>query len=170
MRSIRYSVAMSADGYVAGPRGEIDWIVMDPDIDFAAFFSRFDTMVMGRATYEFARRMGRGVAMPGMTAYVCSRTLDSRDCPDVVVSRDAAATIAELRKKPGKDILLFGGSALFRSLLALRLVDSIRVAVVPVLLGDGLPFLSDAERARLKLTSHRVYPKTGIVALEYEIA
>ena len=52
MRRVRYSVAMSLDGYIAGPNGEADWIVHDPDIDFAALFSEFDTFLIGRKTYE----------------------------------------------------------------------------------------------------------------------
>ena len=51
-RQIRYGVAMSLDGYIAGPQGEADWIMMDPDIDFAAMFDQFDTFIMGRRTFE----------------------------------------------------------------------------------------------------------------------
>ena len=58
MRRIRYSVAMSLDGYIAGPKGESDWIITDPDIDFSALFKEFDTVLMGRKTYEAARQMG----------------------------------------------------------------------------------------------------------------
>ena len=52
MRRVRYVVAMSLDGYIAGPIGEADWIIMDPDIDFGALFERFDTFLMGRRTFE----------------------------------------------------------------------------------------------------------------------
>lgn len=77
--------------------------------------------------------------------------------------------MAALRKAPGKDIWLFGGGELFRSMLDLRLVDSVEVAVIPVLLGDGLPLRPHpARQARLKLVRHQVYPKTGTVSLEYE--
>jgi dihydrofolate reductase len=68
MRKIVYSVAMSLDGYVAGPDGEADWITMDPEIDFAALFARFDTVLMGRKTYEQVRAMAGGAAMPGFLA------------------------------------------------------------------------------------------------------
>ncbi len=52
MRRVRYVVAMSLDGYIAGPNGEADWIIMDPDIDFRALFEQFDTFLMGRRTFE----------------------------------------------------------------------------------------------------------------------
>ena len=48
MRRVRYSVAMSLDGYIAGPNGEFDWIIMDPEIDFNALMNSFDTVLMGR--------------------------------------------------------------------------------------------------------------------------
>lgn len=169
MRRVRYSVAMSLDGYIAGPNGENDWILMDPEIDFGALMGSFDTVLLGRRTYETTRGMGGG-GMPGMRAYVFSRTLEPADCPGVELSADPARTLAEIKAQPGKDLWLFGGGQLFRSLLHLGLVDSVEVAVIPILLGDGLRLLpSPAERAKLKLMGHRVYERTGTVSLEYAI-
>ena len=167
MRRVRLSVAMSLDGYIAGPNGESDWIVMDPDIDFGSLMGSFDTVLLGRKTYEVTRRQGGG-GMPGMKVYVFSRTLRQADCPGVIVSDHPAETVAALKAAEGKDIWLFGGGALFRSLLELGLVDSVEVAVIPVLLGGGLPLLpSPASRSTLRLVNHRIYPKTGTVLLEY---
>src|SRR5436190_2949497 len=118
MRRIRYAVAMSLDGYIAGPNGESDWIVMDPDIDFGALMSSFDTVLLGRKTYETTKGHG-GNGMPGVQSYVFSRTLRQQDCKGVTVSDDPAKTIAALKATPGKDIWLFGGGQLFRSLLEL---------------------------------------------------
>jgi dihydrofolate reductase len=170
-RRVRYSVAMSLDGFIAGPQGEADWIVMDPDIDFRALFKSFDTLLMGRKTYEAVRKQGGGQAMPGMTSYVFSHTLRQADCRGVTVSDRLRETVGALREQPGKDIWLFGGGSLFRSLLAEGLVDAVEVAIIPVLLGGGLPLLPHpADLCRLKLTRHRVYEKTGTVALEYALA
>jgi len=71
VRRVVYSVASSLDGCIAGPNDEFDWIVTDPEIDFGALFRRFDTVLMGRKSYEAARRQGGG-AMPGLAAYVFS--------------------------------------------------------------------------------------------------
>lgn len=64
MRRIRYAVAMGLDGYIAGPDGESDWIIMDPEIDFEALFGSFDTILMGRRTFEVAGGEGLMAVMP----------------------------------------------------------------------------------------------------------
>ena len=171
MRLVRYGVAMSLDGYIAGPNGEFDWIVMDPDIDFAAMSARFDTYLIGRKSYEAMRRMGSdGASAHGIENIVFSRTLQPAEHPAITLKTDAVREVTELRQRAGKDIALFGGGELFRSLLEAGLVDGIEVGVVPVLLGGGIPLLaSPTIRASLKFRGHRVYEKTGTVGLLYDI-
>ena len=170
MRRVRYVVASSLDGYIAGPRGEFDWILTDPEIDFDALFAEFDTFLIGRKTYEAMKGMGGGKKKS--KSFVFSRTLQQRDHPKVTIVReDAAATVHGLRKEPGKDIWLFGGGELFRSLLEAGVVDSVEVAIIPILLGGGIPLLPEpANTTSLKLASHRVYPTTGIAILKYDVA
>jgi dihydrofolate reductase len=171
MRRVRYSVAMSLDGYIAGPKGESDWIVIDPDIDFNALFNAFDTILMGRKTYEATKQPGSEGGMPGIQSYVFSHTLRPEDCPGVIISDSPKETVSELKSRAGKDIWLFGGGSLFHSLLGLGLVDSVEVAMIPVLLGGGVPLLPPpAELAQLKLIKHQVYEKTGTVLLEYAVS
>lgn len=169
MRRIRYAVAASLDGYIAGPKGEADWIIMDPEIDFNALFQQFDTVLMGRRTLETMAR-GGNAGMPGMKTFVFSRTLRQSDYPElIIVAENAAETLAALRRQSGKDIWLFGGGSLFRSLLDAGFVDTVEIAVIPVLLGGGIPLLAPpARETKLKLTRHKVY-KTGIVSLEYTV-
>jgi dihydrofolate reductase len=171
MRQVIFGGAMSLDGYIAGPNGEFDWIVMDPDIDFTAMSARFDTYLIGRKSYEAMRRMGSdGASAHGIENIVFSRTLQPAEHPAITLKTDAVREVTALRQRPGKDIALFGGGELFRSLLDAGLVDGIEVGVVPVLLGGGIPLLaSPAIRASLKLRGHRVYEKTGTIGLQYDI-
>jgi dihydrofolate reductase len=169
-RRIRYQVAPSLDGYIAGPNGEFDWIVADPDIDFAELFNQFDTFLMGRGTFEsMVREQGSG-AIPGKRVIVFSKTLRQEDHPEVtIVAEPTRDFLNALRNEDGKDIWLFGGGALFRSLLEMKMVDTVEVAIMPVLVGRGIPLLpTTAQRTKLTLAGHRVY-KTGIVLLEYSV-
>ena len=169
MRNVGYSAAMSLDGYIAGAKGESDWIMIDPELDLGAMSARFDTILLGRKTYQ-TTRAGGGGGMPGVKSYVFSRTLKQADARGITVSNDPMKTISALKAQPGKDIWLFGGGVLFRSLLELGLVDTVGVAIIPVLLGGGVPLLPDTpERAGLRLIEHQIYEKTGTVTLEYAV-
>ena len=171
MRRLRYQVATSLDGYIAGPGGGFEWIPDDPDIDFAALFARFDTAVMGSKTYLAALRQGESGALPGLDVIVFSRTLRPADHPAVtIVNGDPVETVRALKAASGKDIWLYGGGELFRTLLDAGLVDTVEPAVVPILLGGGIPMMPPTpSRTRLSLANHRLYPKSGIMLLEYAV-
>ena len=168
MRRIRYQVVSSLDGYIAGPEGEVDWIPMEPGIDFDAYVAQFDTLLMGRGTYESAVELGGGFF--GKRVVVVSTTLRPDEHPDVtLISDDLTGSVAALRAQEGADIWLFGGGQLFRGLLEGGLVDTVEIAVAPVLLGAGIPLLpGPALRRRLSLTAHQVYP-SGIALMEYAV-
>jgi len=170
MRKISYGVAMSLDGYIAGPNGEDDWIVKDPEIDFGAMFAKYDTLVMGRKTFQ---RMVRGgyASMPSMKIVVFSKTLRAADYPGVtIVAEKMEEVVRDLRDAPGKDIWLFGGGSLFHTFLEKGFVDTVEVGLIPVLLGGGIPLLpAPAKCESLKLLQHRVYKKSGIMMLTYAL-
>jgi dihydrofolate reductase len=170
-RRVRYQVAVTLDGFIAGPNGEYDWIVMDPAVDFAALYKEFDTAVMGRKTYEVATAAGVDAAMPGIDVVVFSRTLPAATYPGVrILNDDPRQIVAALKAKRGRDIWLFGGGNLFRSLLDAGLVDTVEVAVMPVLLGAGIPLLPPGAATKLVLADQKILPASGIVVLAYSVA
>jgi len=133
-------------------------------------YKEFDTAVMGRRTHEVVKAQGGHGAMPGLDVVVFSRTLPETTHPGVrIVNTDAREAVTALKKIPGRDIWLFGGGMLFRSLLDAGLVDSVEVAVVPVLLGAGIPLLPPGATAKLTLADQKTLPASGIVMLSYSV-
>jgi len=170
MPELRFGFAASIDGYIAGPAGEYDWIPMDPDIDFAAMFARYGALVMGRRSYEVFAATG-GEPGPQVPTYVYSRTLPPGERDGITFVQDAVPHVRELKRGPGdRAIWLWGGADLFRTLAEADLVDGIDIAIVPVILGGGLPLMAvPGPTLSLELQSHRIYPKTGTLYLEYGV-
>ena len=144
---------------------------MDPSIDFGALFAEFDTLVMGRKTHEAMVKQSGSGEMPGVEVYVFSRTLSASSRKGVhVVNDDPCDVVAGLKTRPGRDIWLFGGGSLCRSLLDAGLVDTVEVAVMPVLLGSGVPLVAPGGSTKLVLSDQKTLPGSGIVALSYTVA
>jgi dihydrofolate reductase len=170
MRRVLYRVAVSVDGYIAGPHGEVDWIAQDPAVDLAKVYESVDTILMGRRTYELTRQPGAPPWPRGWQIYVFSGTLKPEEHPGVtVVSADAGPRVAALRAAPGREIWLFGGGSLFRSLLVAKQVDLVELMVMPVLRGGGIPLLeAGAPLTRLALEDVQRYP-SGLLGLRYRV-
>jgi dihydrofolate reductase len=169
MRRLRYGVAASLDGFIAGPNGEHDWIVHDPAIDFAAMFAEYDTLLMGRRTFDVAKTNRGLFSGLGQQWIVVSSTLNPEEHPDVtILSSGVAEAVAALKAKPGKDIWLFGGGGLFRAMLDAGLVDTVEVGLIPVMLGSGIPLLPAGRRRSWRLTGNNALP-SGILMLKYSV-
>lgn len=168
-RLLRYHVATSLDGFIAGPNGEYDWIASEGAFDWPAYLAQFDTLLMGRKTYELAASQPGMLKSMGMAVVVVSSTLDPKQQPEAtILSADMASAVAELKQKPGKDIWLFGGGALFRGLIDAGLVDRVELAVSPILLGSGVPVLPAGNRCPLRLIENSAQT-TGMLHLTYEV-
>lgn len=171
MRKVLLQLAVSLDGFIEGPNGEFDWCFTDQDYGMSAFLQRVDSVFIGRKSYELILRMGEE-AMPGFSQlqqYVFSTTLNDAAPGVVLVKKDVAETVRQIKNNPGKDIWLYGGASLTATLLHQGLVDEIILAVHPIILGGGKPLFSQlAHRVPLTLMDSRSY-SSGLVMLSYTL-
>lgn len=174
MRKVVYGGACSLDGFLTARDGAIDWLCFTEDAKavMAASWGAMDTVLLGRKTWEaaMAKGGGGGGAMPGITAYVFSRTLRELPSPGAeLVSTDAGDFVRALKQQPGKDIVVMGGGELARSLLAADVIDEVELNIHPVLLGAGAPvFLDPGTRVALELAESRPM-QGGCVLARYRV-
>ena len=173
MSELVYYVASTLDGFIAHQDGSFDGFEWDDEVvaDFIADQSTFDTVIMGRKTYEVGLNAGKTSPYPGMRQIVFSRTLKSS--PDKAVelaNGNLIPTVSALKEEDGGSIWLCGGSELATPLLQANLIDKIIIKLNPVVFGSGIPLLNAMERyASLHLEETKTY-KCGIVFLTYRVS
>ncbi|HUH33826.1 MAG TPA: dihydrofolate reductase family protein [Daejeonella sp.] len=183
MRKIILDLAVTLDGFIEGPNGEIDWCILeeDPGLDsaFADFLSGIDAIFYGRVSYElwgnYQPDEKAGGAMQELfdsihrkSKYVFSKTKQGDDGKAAFISSDIRERVQEIRQQPGKDIWLYGGAKLITTFVNLGLVDVFRLAVHPVILGGGKPLFNDIKsRVNLKLIDAKG-SVSGVALLIYE--
>jgi len=178
MRRLIVSNLMSLDGFFEGPRQNIDWFMVDDEFfDYAKEMLRAaDTLLFGRATYEhmagyWPKAPSDEIAdkMNGLPKLVASRTLQQVSWNNSkLIKGKVADEVAELKRKPGKDIVLLGSSILASSLLRDGLIDEYRVILAPLLIGRGSPLFKDInEKIQFKLGKTRLL-KSGVIVLYYQ--
>ncbi len=165
MRKVILGLGISLDGYIARKNGAVDWLSMDYDYDFAAFFKIIDAVLMGRKSWEAAlgvmskSKSKSKISNPyaGMETYVFSKTLKVSGVEGVeIVSGNLKEFTENLKRKDGKHIWLSGGGELAKSFLDENLVDEIQLGVTPHLLGVGIPLFPElAREIPLRLVSSR---------------
>lgn len=172
-RRVRLFIASSLDGYIAGPKGGIDWLFHDQDYGYTEFAASVDTVLMGRRSYD-ASLAFEPWPYPGMAAWVFTRHPEafpraSDDARVTFTARPPAEVVERIRKRKGKDLWLLGGGELVRAFLDAGLVDEIVLAIHPVVLGRGIPlFPEGTRRTSLRLAGSRAYD-SGLVMLTYEV-
>lgn len=185
MRKVILDLAVTLDGYIEGPNGEVDWCIMDDDIGggekgfFEAFPNEIDTVFYGRVSYEaygnyepeedniikpFYEKINK------MEKYIFSTTLDKVNEGHTIIKGNIADEVNRIKNKSGKDIWLFGGASLITDFISHNLIDEYRLAVHPIVLGAGKPLFQDInKRVELELIKSKG-SKSGVVSLYYKPA
>jgi dihydrofolate reductase len=170
MRKIIASLAMSVDGFIARPDGAVDWLERPSPKGFYGmedFFKTIDMMVMGRGTYEVGKKLGPLFMFP--TTVILSRSLARDAVPGALIEKGTPRKLAERwRNQKGKDIWLMGGAQAFGQFLDAGELDELHIALIPVLIGQGIPLLDPKRRtSELKLLSSKKF-SDGVVMLKYK--
>lgn len=179
-RRVILDLAVTLDGFIEGPNGEVDWCIMDPDMDFNKFLNQIDTILYGRKSYDIwgqyipknedsdtDKEMWRLVH--SKEKYVFSRTQKETDNRAILINDNIVEEVNKLKKKPGRDIWLYGGSSLITTFINLGLVDEFRLSVHPIILGEGKPLFIDInKRLNLQIVETKKF-SSGVVQLIYRL-
>jgi dihydrofolate reductase len=190
MQKLTYYVACSLDGFIAHPDGSHDGFSQDSEYlaDLVATFPEtvpahlrdvmgvhgenqwFDTVLMGRKTYQVGSDVGVTSPYPHMKQYVFShRMKESPDAEVELVSKDAVALVKNLKKQPGKGIWLCGGAELAATLFSDHLIDQLILKINPFLMGSGIPlFAGTIAQTTLTLTDNKIY-SNGVAVVHYQV-
>lgn len=178
MKKVILDLAVTLDGFIEGLNGEIDWCIMDDDMDFDGFISGIDTIFYGRVSYDawgnFQPDAHAGPTEQKLWEGVHSKEKfvfsgqDRQDDKATFISADIAGKVAEIKNRGGKDIWLYGGASLIKTFIGLGLIDIYRISVHPIALGGGKPLFEDLKgRIALRLIKTNIF-KSGVVQLIYE--
>ncbi|PKV62763.1 dihydrofolate reductase family protein [Pontibacter ramchanderi] len=178
MRKVILDLAVTLDGFIEGPNGEIDWCILDDDMDITGFLAGIDTILYGRVSYdmwgnyepeESANESEKAIwsAVHSKEKIVFSSQV--RTGTDVTfIATAIPEAIAELKQRDGKDMWLYGGAKLITTFIQHGLIDVFRVSVHPTVLGAGKPLFQDLkERINLDLKEVNRF-RSGVVQLVYE--
>ncbi|KGR79955.1 dihydrofolate reductase family protein [Ureibacillus manganicus] len=176
-RKVILDLAVTLDGFIEGKNGEVDWCIMEPDMDFTKFLNQIDTILYGRKSYdlwgEFLPQTSDEAEkemwdlVHSKEKIVFSKTQKEIGSKVKYINNDIKEEVTKLKKQPGKDIWLYGGSSLITTFINLGLVDEFRLSVHPVILGEGKPlFTNIQQRVYLQLVNTRSF-SSGVVQLIY---
>lgn len=167
-RNVVLAVAVSLDGYIARSDGRVDWLIDDPTVDLRAYAKQFDVIVAGRKTIDVEKSSGGGGPFGKMSCYIFSRTRQpGKRGGAEYVNRSPGEFVRDLTALPGKDIWLMGRGELAREFLKEDLVDRMDLAIMPVLIGEGIPlFPPGFPQRNWTLVRHEAHP-SGIIRAIY---
>jgi dihydrofolate reductase len=173
-RKIIVHIATSADGYIARPDGDLEWLTSRPApggfYGMDTFMRSIDTKILGRKTYDASLRLG--AKFDSKSRYIVfSRQPPPTGAPPAVEFTNEAVRpfVSRLREGAGKDIWLMGGGEIIASFLDADAIDEFVISVVPVFIGDGIPLIARRQRqVPLKLRATERFDD-GLVQLHYAV-
>lgn len=177
-RRIVLDLAVTLDGFIEGPEGEVDWCIMDEDMGFMDFLNSIDTILYGRKSYDLWGQYIPGDGVPdneneiwqsvhSKRKYVFSNTLTDIDGDVILIKGNIQQEVERIKREPGKDIWLYGGASLVTTFINLGLVDEYRLSIHPIVLGSGKPLFVDInQRIGLELVNVKKF-SSGVVQLCY---
>jgi dihydrofolate reductase len=178
-RKIVVYIATSADGLIARPDGDVEWLNRRPHVDYgmSAFYRTIDTILWGRKTYDWLldyyekRGKTKGLFDTKVRNYVFSRRPPRRVAAGAEFVEESVKKFARrLRATPGKHIWMMGGGGLIGSFLDAGEIDEFDIHVIPVFIGEGIPLIAPRHRdVPLRLLSSRRY-RDGVVRLRYRVS
>ena len=177
MRKISYHVATSLDRYIAHEDGSIGGFLPEGDhvTEYLTSLQEYDTVIMGKHTYEFGYQYGLEPgqpAYPHMEHYLFSKSLELPNKADQVhiVADNQLELIQSLKEGEGNDIYLCGGGQFAGWLLENELIDQLKIKLNPAIFGKGIPLFGSSTKAvDLILTDSKTY-KSGVLLLTYDVA
>ena len=182
MRKIILSLAITLDGFIEGPNGELDWLVRDGKSDFGDILNDIladkDIIFYGRKSYDkwgntpvdeqaSEKLKAAYQLMHGKTKYVFSKTKNGDGTNAIFINTDIEKKVLEIKQQPGKNIWLYGGASIITTFLNRNLIDEYRLAVHPVILGKGKRLFENIdEMHKLTLVEEKSH-ETGVILLNY---
>lgn len=173
MRKLHLYIAMSLDGFIARPDGDLDWLSIvhrdNEDYGYHAFVAGVDTVIMGRKTYEKVLSFGIDYPHQDKTSYIITRQTRPSEGNVHFYNGSLQELVSKLKSEEGKDIYCDGGAEIVSELRKNRLIDAYTISIIPVLLGDGLRLFPDGfAEEKLKLVNSKSF-ESGLVQVSYEV-
>ena len=175
-RKIILDLAVTLDGFIEGENGEVDWCIMDSEMNFIEFLKKIDTILYGYNSYvlwsEYQRPSNENElemwnALRSKKKYVFSKKHTISNTEVLHIQNNILEEMIKLKKQPGKDIWLYGGASIISTFIDLKLIDELRLSIHPIVLGKGKPlFTNIKQRLNLTLLHTNVF-SSGVVQLIY---
>lgn len=176
-RKIILDLAVTLDGFIEGENGEVDWCIMEPEMNFTNFLNQIDTILYGYNSYQLwgeytptsqdNEEQQMWNLIHSKEKYVFSKLHTISNTQVTLIRDNIFEEMTALKNQQGKDIWLYGGSSLITSFIDLNLIDEFRISLHPIVLGNGKPLFSKRNHPlSLKLIHTNVF-SSGVIQLIY---